>query len=386
MKNFTFHNPTRILFGRGQVDQVGREAAHYGRRVLVVTGGGSVVRSGLYDKVVSRLKEEGLETFHLPGVEPNPRVTTVRRGIELCRTEKIDLLLPVGGGSTIDAAKAMAAGALYPGDVWDLTGGKVPVKEALPVGTVLTLSATGSESNGNAVISDWDMHEKRAIKSPHIFPKFSVLDPENTFTVPKDQTAYGAVDIMAHVFEQYFSPESGVELQERLCEAVLSTIIEAAPACIERPNDYTARANFMWSGTIALNFLLSMGVSTEWTSHMIEHSLSAVYDIPHGGGLAVVFPSWMRYVFDAIVPKLTLFAHRVWGVPDSGDPRRDAQEAIDRTEGFFQSLGVPTRLSGWNIDASRIPEMAAKAVPSGKMGIVQELKREDVESILRAAL
>lgn len=387
MLDFVFENPTRILFGKGRIEEVGREASHFGRRVLMVMGGGSVKRSGLYDRVLHSLKAKGLEVFELSGVEPNPRLTTINAGIELCRKHDIDLLLPVGGGSTIDAAKAMAAGALYEGDVWDFTIGKAKVGQALPLGAVLTLAATGSEANGNAVISHWELHEKRAIKSPLLFPRFSVLDPEVTFSVPADQTAFGAVDIMAHVFEQYFNPP-GAEglLQERMCEAVLATIVRVAPVCLVQPYDYEARAEFMWSGTIALNTLLTMGARTDWASHGIEHSLSAIYDIPHGAGLAVVFPAWMRYVADAIPDKFAGYAHRIWNVPDSGDARKDAREGIERTERFFASLGIPTRLSGWNIDGSVIPEMAQKAVAFGPIGSVRPLGREDVEVILRAAL
>lgn len=387
MLDFVFENPTRILFGKGRIEEVGREASNFGRRVLMVMGGGSVKRSGLYDRVLLGLKAKGLEVFELSGVEPNPRLTTINAGIELCRKHGIDLLLPVGGGSTIDAAKAMAAGALYEGDVWDFAIGKAKVSQALPIGVVLTLAATGSEANGNSVISHWELHEKRAIKSPLLFPRFSVLDPEVTFSVPADQTAFGAVDIMAHVFEQYFNPP-GAEglLQERMCEAVLATIVRVAPVCLAQPHNYEARAEFMWSGTIALNSLLAMGARTDWASHGIEHSLSAIYDIPHGAGLAVIFPAWMRYVADTIPGKFAGYAHRIWNVPDSGDARKDAREGIERTERFFASLGIPTRLSGWNIDGLGIPEMAQKAVAFGPIGSVRPLGREDVEAILRSAL
>lgn len=385
MLNFSFENPTRILFGRGQVDNVGEEAAHHGRRVLLVTGGGSVKRAGLYDRVLGRLKEAGLEVFELAGVEPNPRLSTVKKGIEICRQSRVEMILPVGGGSTIDASKAMAAGVPYQGDVWDFFTGRAKIKAAIPIGTILTLSATGTESNGNAVVTDWETHEKLAISSSLVYPRFSILDPEVTFSVPRDQTAYGAVDIMAHVFEQYFGKPVDAMTQERLCEAVLSTIIAVGPRCIEKPDDYDARADFMWSGTLALNMLLTMGVHTDWASHGIEHALSAVYDIPHGGGLAVVFPAWMRYVLPAAPEKFAGFAHRVWGIPDSGDARKDALAGIDRTEAFFGQLGVPTRLSGWGIDESAISALAEKAVAYGKLGTMIELGREDVEAILRAA-
>lgn len=387
MNNFELHMPTKIYFGKSQIEKLGQATAQYGTRVLVVTGGGSVKHSGIYDHVMRELMEKGLTIFELSGVEPNPRITSVRQGVAICKAEEVEFVLAVGGGSTIDAAKAIAAGARYAGDPWDFYSGQAVIEDALPLGTVLTLAATGSEMNGNSVITNWDAQLKIGIGSPCLFPRFSILDPEYTYTVPRNQTAYGIVDIMAHVFEQYFSPTKETSLQDRIAEGILITVIENAQRVLDNPTDYDARANIMWCGTMALNTLLSKGMETDWASHAIEHELSAIYDIPHGGGLAVVFPSWMRHVLPSGVDKFKQYAIRVWDVdPNRKTAMQIGEEGIEKTEQFFQNLGIPTKLSGYDIDHTNIRDMAKKAVAQGPLGSYKSLGEKDVAAILENAL
>ncbi len=387
MLNFEFINPTRILFGEGQVERVGEQTARWGKKVLLVTGGKSVRTSGLYDQVLDQLRGAGLTVFELSGIEPNPRVTSVRRGVEICKSEQIDIILAVGGGSVIDAAKAMAAGAKYDGDVWDFYGKQVAVTDALPLGTILTLAATGTESNGNTVVTNWETHEKIGMGSPHLFPKFSILDPTLTFTVPRNQTAYGAIDAMAHVFEQYFHHTPSTPIQDRFSEGILRTIVENAPVALQNPEDYDARANLMWSATMALNMLIGQGVDEDWACHGIEHELSGFYDIPHGAGLAVVFPHWMRHVLPEGPTRFAQYAVRVWDEPDDG---RSAQElalaGIRKTEEFFLSLGVPIKLDKWDIGEENLEEMALRAVRRGPLGSFKKLSSQDVLAILKDSL
>lgn len=279
MNEFTFYNPTKLIFGKGQVEQLKDLVPQYGKKVLLVYGGGSIKKSGLYDQVTAVLNDIAAEVFELAGVEPNPRLTTVRRGVDICKEEGIDFLLAVGGGSVIDCTKAIAAGAKYDGDAWDLVTKKAFASEALPFGTVLTLAATGSEMNAGSVITNWETNEKYRWGSPVTFPQFSILDPENTFTVPKNHTIYGMVDMMSHVFEQYFHNATNTPLQDRMCESVLKVVIETAPKLINDLENYELRETILYSGTIALNGMLQMGYRGDWGSHNIEHAVSAVYDI-----------------------------------------------------------------------------------------------------------
>ncbi|GBF11924.1 iron-containing alcohol dehydrogenase [Tepidibacillus sp. HK-1] len=388
MKNFTFLNPTKLLFGEGQVANVDREAAVFGKKVLIVTGGGSVKRSGLFDQVMDHLKSEGLAVYELAGVEPNPRLTTIHKGIEICKTEGIDLVLAVGGGSVIDASKAICAGAKYDGDVWDFYLGKAVVEKALPLGVILTLAATGSEMNGGSVVTNWETQQKLSTGSIHLYPKFSILDPTLTYTVPKDQTVYGIVDMMAHVFEQYFSHTENTPLQDRLCESVLNTVIENAEPVLKNPEDYEARSNLLLGGTMALNGMISMGMEGDWATHGIEHEVSAIYDIPHGGGLAILFPNWMKYVVDERVEKFKQFAIRVWNVDPSGKTDKEiALEGIEKVREFFNQIGAPSRLKDYDIDDRNLDLMAEKAVErEGTIGRFKKLTKEDVKNILTMSL
>lgn len=387
MNAFQFHNPTRIVFGRGSVEQLDALAKPFGQTVLLVYGSGSIKRSGLYESVLAQLQSIGARVLELPGIEPNPRLATVKKGIEIARANRVDLILAVGGGSVIDAAKAIAVGVPYEGDVWDFCMRKAVIREALPLGTVLTLAATGSEMNGNSVITNWETQQKRSFGSAHAYPKFSILDPSLTFSVPHNQTVNGSVDIMSHVFEQYFSLTENTPLQERFCESILQTVIENVPIALAEPDHYDARANLMWAGTMALNGVISVGVAQDWASHAIEHEISAIYDIPHGAGLAIVFPNWMKYVHRQRLDRFVQFATRVWGIDPAGKSAEEtALAGIDATRSFFTRIGAPASLADFQIGSDRLDRMADEAVRFGPIGSFRKLNREDVRAILEMCL
>lgn len=388
MNNFSFYNPTKIVFGRGTVSQLGELAGAYGKRILLVYGGGSIKRIGLYDQVMEQLNGIGAQVVELAGVEPNPRLTTVQRGIELCRQHNVEFILGVGGGSVIDASKAIAAGVPYEGDVWDFFVHKARIESALPLGAVLTLSATGTEMNGNAVVTNWELNQKLGMGSIHVYPKFSILDPALTFSVPADQTANGIVDTMSHVFEQYFSRTPDTPLQERFCESILQTVIENGEAAVREPENYEVRANLMLSSTFALNGgMISVGMANDWASHAIEHSISAVYDIAHGAGLSIVFPNWMKYVYQARIDRFVQYAVRVWGIDPSGKSDDEiALAGIQATRDFFTRIGAPATLGDVGIGREKIDVMAADAVRFGPIGSFKKLEEADVRAILEMAL
>ncbi|MGG2988543.1 iron-containing alcohol dehydrogenase [Geobacillus stearothermophilus] len=386
MKPFTFRNPTKLIFGKGQIEQLRQEVPRYGKKVLLVYGG-SIKRNGLYDEVMAILAGIGADVVELPGVEPNPRVSTVRKGVDLCRKEGVEFLLAVGGGSVIDCTKAIAAGVKFDGDPWEFITKKAVVTDALPFGVILTLAATGSEMNAGSVITNWETKEKYGWGSPVTFPQFSILDPTYTITVPKEHTVYGIVDMMSHVFEQYFHHTPNTPLQDRMCEAVLNTVIEAAPKLVNDLENYELRETIMYSGTIALNGFLQMGVRGDWATHNIEHAVSAVYDIPHGGGLAILFPNWMKHVLDENVSRFAQLAVRVFGVDPAGKAERDvALEGIERLRAFWSSLGAPSRLMDYGIGDEQLELMADKAMAFGEFGHFKKLNRDDVLAILRASL
>ncbi len=298
MLNFNYSIPTKIFFGKGQIEVLGREIKKYGSKVLLTYGGGSIKKNGIYDKATKILKKNGIEFWELGGIEPNPRITSVRDGIKICRENNIDFILAIGGGSTIDCSKAIATGYYYDGDPWDLVIKEAEITKALPIGTILTMAATGSEMNSGAVISNLETNQKLGFGHPSMAPKFSILDPNYTFTVPKNQTAAGVADIMSHTFENYFTMPEGAYLQDRLAEGVLKTCIKYGKKVVEDPENYEARANIMWASSLAINGILSYGKDTVWSVHPMEHELSAYYDITHGVGLAILTPSWMKYVLD----------------------------------------------------------------------------------------
>jgi alcohol dehydrogenase len=387
MQNFTYWNPTKLIFGKNQMEQLKTEISQYGNNVLLVYGGGSIKRNGLYNQVIATLKDLEVNVFELSGVEPNPRISTARKGVEICKREGIDFILAVGGGSVIDCTKLIAAGAKYEGDAWDLVVKKAFAHEALPFGTILTLAATGSEMNSGSVITNWETQEKYGWGSPVTFPKFSILDPTNTFTVPKDQTIYGMVDIMSHVFEQYFHIGENTMLQDRFCESTLLTVMEAAPKLVNDLENYELRETILYSGTIALNGMLSMGSRGDWATHNIEHAVSAVYDIPHGGGLAILFPNWMKHSLKENPSRFKQLAVRVFGVDPTGKTDEEAGlEGIEKLREFWSSLGAPSRLADYEIGDSKLEVMADKAMVNGEFGNFKKLNRDDVLEIYKASL
>jgi alcohol dehydrogenase YqhD (iron-dependent ADH family) len=387
MRNFNFYAPTKILFGKNKVVDMAPEILKYGNKVLLAYGGGSIKKMGLYQAVVELLAKNNIQFVELAGIQPNPRISSVREGIRLCRENNLDFILAVGGGSVIDCCKAIAAGVPYAGDAWDFMMRKASVDSPLPLGCVLTLAATGTEMNGNAVISNDDAHDKRAMSDVSLRPVFSVLDPALTFSVDKWQTAAGAVDVMSHVFEQYFTPDKGAFLQDSISEAILKTCVKYGPLAMQNPDDYEARANIMWASSLALNGMVATGkLPGDWATHDMEHQLSAVNDLTHGAGLAILFPVWMRYVLnEQTASKFAQMARNVWMVDDSNDMLA-AQKGIDAVRTFFSSLGMPSRLSEVGFTADHIPSMAEKACLFGPIGCMKALAAEDVANIYRLAL
>ncbi len=386
MQNFLFQNSTRILFGARTHLQVGKEISRHTDKVLLHYGSGSIKKTGLYDQIVQSLNESQIEFIELAGVQPNPRLSMVRKGIELCREHKIGFILAVGGGSPIDSAKAIAAGVPYPGDVWDFFSGK-RIEKALKLGVVLTIPAAGSESSDSSVITKEEGWYKRAIGSNLLRPVFSIMNPELTFTLPPYQTAAGITDMIAHILERYFTTERNVDLTDRLCEATLKCIIHNTPKVLKEPGNYDARAEIMWSGTIAHNGLLGTGRISDWATHGIEHELSGIYDITHGAGLAIIFPAWMKYVYQAMPERFMQYAYRVWDVEPGFFSNNDMiNEGIVRTKQFFSSIGMPVSLTEAGIDPSRLEEMAQKCTENGPLGSFMPLHKQDVLNILQTAL
>ncbi|MFB1082455.1 iron-containing alcohol dehydrogenase [Jeotgalibacillus sp. JSM ZJ347] len=387
MDTFTFYNPVKLIFGKDQVEQLKEEVPKYGNKVLMVYGGGSIKKNGLYDQITGLLKEIDAEVFELSGVEPNPRLTTAEKGIEIAKKENIDFILAVGGGSVIDCTKLIAAGAKYDGAAWDLVTKKAFASEALPFGTVLTLAATGSEMNAGSVITNEETQEKYGWGSPATFPQFSILDPQNTFTVPKDQTIYGIVDMMSHLFEQYYHNVSNTPVQDRLIESVLRTVIETAPELVNDLENYELRETILYSGTLALNGMLQMGYRGDWASHNIEHAVSAVYDIPHAGGLAILFPNWMKHNLEVNEARFAQMAVRVFDVdPEGKSDREIGEEGIQRLREFWTEIGAPSTLADYDISDEKVDLMADKAMINGEFGNFKKLNKDDVVKILTASL
>lgn len=389
MINFSFLSPTEVIFGRGVENQVGTHTKQYADKVLLHYGGGSIKKSGLYDRVVKSLEEADIQVFELGGVQPNPRLGLVNEGIELCRKEDIEFILAVGGGSVIDSAKAIGLGVCYDGDVWDFFIGKAVPEETLAVGVVLTLPAAGSETSNSAVITNEDGWYKRGLNTELNRPIFAIMNPELTFTLPHNQTVNGVADMMAHIMERYFTTTKDVDLTDRLCEGTLKTIIRNARIVQEAPEDYPARAELMLAGSLAHNGLLSMGRVGDWASHQIEHELSAIYDVPHGAGLAVVYPAWMKYVYKNDIPRFAQFANRVWNVEMNFENLEEtALEGIRQLELFFSEIGLPITLPELGIDDQRLEEMANKCKMSNgdTVGTVAKLTPEDVLNIYKLAL
>jgi butanol dehydrogenase len=387
MKNFDYSIPTKVFFGKDQVNVLPEQVEKYGSRVLLVYGGGSIKKIGLYDKVVEILKDNNISFWELSGVEPNPRITSVRKGIEICRKNNIDLVLAVGGGSTIDCSKVIAAGVSYEGDPWDIVLDPSKIKSVVSVASILTLSATGSEMNDGAVISNLETNEKLGTGNPGMAPKFSILDPTYTFSVPKNQTAAGTADIMSHIFEVYFNNTEGAYIQNRMAEALLKTCINYGRKAMDEPENYEARANLMWASSLAINDLLSYGKDAIWSVHGMEHELSAYYDITHGVGLAILTPVWMEYVLsNETVDKFVEYGVNVWDLDKNKDKYEIAKEAINKTREYFNSLDIPTTLREVGIGEEKLEEMANQAVRrKGTLGNFKALKAEDVLNIYKAS-
>lgn len=390
MKNFNYNIPTKVLFGKGKVNEVGKEAKKYGDKVLLVYGKGSVKRSGLFDIVVESLKNSGIHIYELADVDPNPRIDSVYKGAELCREMGINLIIAMGGGSVIDCSKAIAAQAHYHGDVWQdlyVEHKLNTLVSALPVASILTLAATGSEMNGNSVISNMSTNQKLAIGHDLLRPVFSILDPEYTFTVNQYHTAAGVVDILSHLFEQYFTSDHEGYLQNRMMEAMMKTVIEYGKIAYEDLTNYEARANLMWTSSLALNGMVSYGkISTDWATHGMEHELSAFYDITHGVGLGILTPHWMKYVLsEDTVHRFVEYGRNVWKIHGS-DNMEIANKAIEKTREFFNSLGIPNTLREVGIDESKLEKMAEQATMFGALGSMKKLYKEDVLAIYKMAL
>ena len=388
MNNFNFYSPTQFIFGRERENETGKYVNRFGgSRVLIHYGSGSVVKSGLLDRVKKSLNEAGIWHTELGGVVPNPRSGLVYQGINIVKTNNIDFVLAVGGGSVIDSAKAIALGALYEGDFWDFYCGK-RIEKALPVATILTLTAAGSEGSMGSVITHENGMLKRAANHDVLRPVFSVLNPELTCSLPPYQTACGVVDMMAHVMERYFTNTQNVEITDRLAEGILLTIINEAPKVMADPANYEARANLMWAGMVAHNDTCGVGRDSDWSSHQMEHELSGLYDVAHGAGLAVMFPAWMKYVMHHDLMRFAQFATRVWGCEmNFQSPEITALKGIKRYEQFVSSLGMPIRFDQLGAKAEDIPVLVEKlGLGERTLGSFVKLSSEDVRKIYELAV
>ena len=387
MENFDFYSPTHFVFGEDRENECGELVKKLGaKKILIHYGSGSAVKSGLLGRVKDSLDKAGVAYAELGGVKPNPRDTLVYQGIELCKKEGVELILAVGGGSVIDSSKAIAAGVCYDGDFWDFYCGKAEIKKALPVASVLTIAAAGSEGSPSSVITKEDGMVKRGTGSDLIRPVFSILDPKLTCTLPAYQTACGATDIMAHVFERYFTNTAEVEITDRLCEAVLLTMIKETPRAIAQPDNYQARANIMWAGTVAHNDIVGVGRSQDWNSHGIEHELSGLYDCAHGAGLAVVMPAWMEFVHKHNCMRFAQMATRVFGCQmNFEDPEKTAMEGIRCFRRFLHEIGMPINFEELGAKEEDIPALADNMKINGTRDGFVKLTRNDVCEILKIA-
>ena len=387
MNNFNFYSPTYFVFGKQRENEAGKLVKRFGgTRVLIHYGGGSVIKSGLLDRVKASLSAENISFVELGGVVPNPRSGLVYTGIDLCKKEKIDFILAVGGGSAIDSAKAIAMGALYDGDFWDFYCGK-RIENALPVATILTISAAGSEGSMGTVITHENGMLKRAANNEILRPVFSIMNPELTTSLPDYQIACGVTDMMAHVMERYFTNTKNVEISDRLSEGILLAIISEAPKAL-KTRDYDALANIMWAGMVAHNDTSGVGRQDDWSSHVMEHELSALYDVAHGAGLAVMFPAWMKYVMNHDIMRFAQFAMRVWGCEmDFQHPEKTALQGIERYEQFMTSIGMPIRFSQLGAKAEDIPTMVKTMGLNGNtLGSFVKLTENDVTKIYELAV
>lgn len=388
MKDFVFYDPTKIVFGRGKISKLGKEVKKFSKKVLLVYGRRSIKSNGVYDQVVNSLKSANVKFIELSGVKPNPILSKVHEGIELAKRENVDGIVAAGGGSVIDTSKTIAAGFYYEGDIWDAFIDKYEVNKSLPIYVVLTLSATGSEMDSGAVITNEKTKQKCAFKSLTSYPRVSIIDPSVQFSLPPIQTANGAADAISHVLELYFDGTQDVTIEDEISEGIVRTIIRCTNILMNKPDDYEARANLAWSATLALNGINATGRSGgDWSNHAIEHSLSAIYDIAHGSGLAIIFPAWMRYVYKEDISKFARFASKVFGI-DISDEEKAALAGIKHLKDWYKSLGLPVALSDANIPAEGIEKVVEKVKPSfGRpLGRLKKLNKEDVIEILRSCV
>ena len=389
MNSFVYDIPVKVYFGENQLGHLGEELRKYGRRVLLTYGGGSIKRIGLYDRVVEELRKADMEVFELLGIEPNPRIESVRKGADMCKEHNIDVLLAVGGGSTIDATKFMAAGACVDHDPWEFFGaGAKPIERALPIVTILTLSATGSEMDAGGVISNLDTQDKLGRMAPAMLPKVSFLDPTLTYSVSAYQTACGAADIMSHIMEVYFNMNKDLFMLDCVMEGLLKTVVKFAPVAIAEPENYEARANLMWASSWAINGFVNGGRKKAWSCHPMEHELSAVYDITHGLGLAILTPRWMEYCLDETnVERYVSFGVNVFGIDPTLEPMTIARESIKRlSDFFFKTLGLKSTFTEVGIKREDFASMARKACRYGDIKGFKTLTPEDVERIYEMCL
>lgn len=386
MENFVYKNPTKLIFGRDNTKHIGKEIRKNGvNRVLLLYGGGSIFKNGVYETVAKSLNENRIEFVELGGIKPNPRLSKVYEAIEICKREKLQGILAVGGGSVIDTSKTVAAGVMYEGDIWDVFEGRGQVKDALPIFTVLTISATGSEMNAGAVITKEDEKKKWSFGSPHVYPKASIIDPEIQFTLPENQTVNGAVDAISHVFELYFDGTKGTDIQDELSEGIIRTVMKHVRVLIDEPQNYDSRAQLCLSATLALNGINGIGRSGgDWSSHQIEHSISAFFDIAHGAGLAIVFPAWMKYVYRDDIDKFQRFAEVIFNIKE-GKAGEKIEKAIEELKSFYKSIGAPTTLKEAGIKEEELERIADNAGLSTPMGTLRKLYRNDILEILKIA-
>ena len=384
MNNFVYNIPTKVYFGENQLSNLAKELLKFGRRVLMTYGGGSIKRIGLYDRVVSELQAAGIELYELSGIEPNPRIESVRKGAAMCKEHNIDVLLAVGGGSTLDATKFMAAGACVDHDPWEFFGANAkPIERALPIVTILTLAATGSEMDSGGVISNLATGDKLGRLAPALQPRVSFLDPTLTYSVSRFQTACGAADMMSHIIEVYFNTQKDLFMLDCFMEGMLKTIVKYAPIALREPDNYEARANLMWTSSWAINGFINGGKRKAWSCHPMEHELSAVYDITHGLGLAILTPRWMEYCLDETnVDKYVQYGVNVFGIDASQEKMAIARESIRRTEEFlFDTLGLERTFGAVGIKREDYAMMAQKACRYGDIKGFKTLTPEDVVRI-----
>ena len=387
MNEFSFYNPVKIHFGKGSIEQLRKELPQYGQNILIVYGGGSIKKNGVYNDIMTILNDLNMNVFELAGVEPNPRVETARKGIEICKENNIEIVLAVGGGSVIDCSKLIVAGAKVEADAWDLVTKKVIAKEALPLATVLTLAATASEMNSGSVITNLETKEKFGWGSPACFPKFSILDPTYTYSVPANQTVNGIVDTMSHIFEQYFNNAANTPITDEMSEGILRTLIDVAPKALQDPSNYEHRETLMLAGTLGLNGFLALGSRGDWATHNIEHAVSAYYDIAHAGGLAILFPNWTKHSVHVNPARFAKLAVNVFNIDGTGkSDEQIALEGIDALSAFWTSLGAPTRLADYKIDAAYLDGMVKNCMINGPFGNFNKLEADDVRKILEMSL